>query len=819
MKKGFTLVELIISVGLIALIAVMSIVFIVNRKDKTEDKTIALIKNSASVKYLSSAENVEEIKDNLGYKVYNINDLINDGLLEEKVTDSVNKLKEKEIDSIKKGYYDKILLKYDYSRSGEGNIEYIYPYVPNTNGYLELNYDNEITYFITTSSTNFPCKTGVNFIGYIDEDYNATKINTELVSSYIWNNSLNNLSCRIITDENPIFDPEATNIENYQALFDEQINNYKNNKNVSIESGEDTILLQYIYKTSEGNYLIAKDSRTVKPLVLDNLKLVAYSENEKIEDYSRWYKGNVKVQLEDDKNKLVNISAFVDTSNIIWKRENGISETEAALDSVIFRDSGKIKPYLKISYSGYSKEYNFLDYINIDNNSPKIEGLKLENIMNGEELKGFKIKFTAKDEHSGLKKLIFKDTTSDKVFEQDFSTLSNDFEFNKTIKDSVGGSFNSRDWEITIIDNVGNETKTQLSDVPKVSVTPVEGSVFDFNVNIGSAKQATIEFGLPFVEKSNIGSSIPYNITNFSNRNKKELVGSGESLVSGSYSYNFVNIAEWVRSWVSSECCSRGNYTLRPTILDNFQLDVIVNTTSISGAVYTNKFRVTLNAYHDSGGFGGSLFNYSGWDATFRAMNKNGDILYSEYSRKSSDTLWIKKGDKVGGKITQLLKVGYGDTSGTIVTSFDNYYINYGFWQRVNASKNYTYYNHYQYKYDINQGKDIADAFNPRQRYTFSDNISKYPNGYTSELSSKSYYSNLSEYLTYYEAIEKIRVTNPDRISMCTSSSCFGYHLFEFEDGWYGFVSFDRFRNPGLGIRVDYTMYYFKEEVSVSTID
>ena len=107
---------------------------------------------------------------------------------------------------IKKKYYDKVLLRYDYSNEGEGKIDYVYPLKPNENGMLFVVYADSDTDYITFvandfSSEYFKCNTGISEIGYIDSEYESNKITDATTIE-------NNLSCKVVTDDSPFYDVE-----------------------------------------------------------------------------------------------------------------------------------------------------------------------------------------------------------------------------------------------------------------------------------------------------------------------------------------------------------------------------------------------------------------------------------------------------------------------------------------------------------------------------------------------------------------------------------------------------------------------------------
>ncbi len=818
MKKGFTLVELIISVGLIALIAVMSIVFIVNRKDKTEDKTIALIKNSASVKYLSSAENVEEIKESFGFKAYKIDDLISEGLLEEKVKATVNKLKDKETDEVKKKYYDKVLLRYDYSNEGEGKIDYVYPLKPNENGMLFVVYTDSDTDYITFvandfSSEYFKCNTGISEIGYIDSEYESNKITDATTIE-------NNLSCKVVTDDSPFYDVE---LDHSNEEYNQEKAKYSNR--VKFDDSVSEAKIQYSYKASDGKYYFSTDTRTIKLVKLSDLVLAAFNNGSKITDYDQYYKGSVGVFLYDEgKRTQVELNSIL-SGDPSWKYKNKsneiknidtstsdpvkLSENKMSIDVTKSATINGVSVNLSF-LSGLSKALEFNNTIKVDNDKPQI--VNLQTVINETDENKVNVSFTATDQHSGLAKILLKNKNGDEkdIPVTDTSSQEVSFEVSKDTDDP-------ENWSIYLVDRVGNDITVEISDVPIAKVKSIPGEVYKFDLQVASAKKVVVGLDFPIFREQNQSKKCTEDGKCYDTNRFKEWFVDGVNfdedgnliMINTTYTFNFLDIVKSFYSHYNSRW-SRwdGPPSISQYVLNNMEVDLIISVTGENDSVAQYKYKVKLNAYSDSGGFGGGFFSYSGWSPSFRGFNNNGDILFSEYCRKSYEILYLKKG--TNGEVVQLLKA----YPHTFVSSLTDKNARYGNYVDV-SSKRYTSYRSYEYIYDLKK-YELVDSLSWTSSYPIGNSKIDRPSNYANfeRIYDKSYYSDMSDLLGYYKTIGRVAVTNPDRIFIATCSDGVCKIIFNYEDNWKGVITVTKFDS-----RVDYTMYYFKEEVSVSLIN
>ena len=84
MKKGFTIVEIIFSIAILLSVSALSIILFVNKNNTSvEDELYNIVTTSSYANLNKSNGNIKSFKENLGYQVYTINELIDVGLLDE----------------------------------------------------------------------------------------------------------------------------------------------------------------------------------------------------------------------------------------------------------------------------------------------------------------------------------------------------------------------------------------------------------------------------------------------------------------------------------------------------------------------------------------------------------------------------------------------------------------------------------------------------------------------------------------------------------------------------------------------------------------
>lgn len=138
-KKGFTLIEIIISLTLIVIIGGVILFNIKTNNDKSlqdkRNKIISDVKNAANVYYSSNKEIQNKMKNNYGYYVVNVNELQELGLLKDNIVDPIEnkdiKLVSYGENSEYRDYSRAVIMHSEFKGDEEskiGLIDVIYPY-------------------------------------------------------------------------------------------------------------------------------------------------------------------------------------------------------------------------------------------------------------------------------------------------------------------------------------------------------------------------------------------------------------------------------------------------------------------------------------------------------------------------------------------------------------------------------------------------------------------------------------------------------------------------------------------------------------------
>lgn len=182
-KKGFTLVEIIVSVALLALIGVIvgiSLNSIIKRQqvssyeeyvEKVKSSTLLYVNNTPSI--------INELNDNYSYKILEARDVISNGYLNENLIDPSTKEKINQNDKIKAYYDENYELMIDYPYENNNGENYLY-----TRNYNAIYNSDEINLCYIGINTNelqiinslTGLKVGVNLISYNENNTNANII-------------------------------------------------------------------------------------------------------------------------------------------------------------------------------------------------------------------------------------------------------------------------------------------------------------------------------------------------------------------------------------------------------------------------------------------------------------------------------------------------------------------------------------------------------------------------------------------------------------------------------------------------------------------
>ena len=182
-KKGFTLVEIIVSVALLALIGVIVGISLNSTIKKQQissyEEYVEKVKSSALLYVNNTPSIINELNDNYSYKILEARDVISNGYLNENLIDPSTKEKINRNDKIK-AYYDEnyeLMIDYPYENNNGENYLYTRNYNAIYNSdernlcYIGIN-TNELQ--IINSLTGL--KVGVNLISYNENNTNANII-------------------------------------------------------------------------------------------------------------------------------------------------------------------------------------------------------------------------------------------------------------------------------------------------------------------------------------------------------------------------------------------------------------------------------------------------------------------------------------------------------------------------------------------------------------------------------------------------------------------------------------------------------------------
>ena len=122
-RKGFTLIEIIVSVGLLALIGV-AVGISLNKTFKNQEKMnyqeyVDKVKSAALLYANNSTEITNELNSNASFKILKVGELINNGYINESLENPETKAKIKDDEEVKIYYNEnnELVVEYPYNRS------------------------------------------------------------------------------------------------------------------------------------------------------------------------------------------------------------------------------------------------------------------------------------------------------------------------------------------------------------------------------------------------------------------------------------------------------------------------------------------------------------------------------------------------------------------------------------------------------------------------------------------------------------------------------------------------------------------------------
>ena len=424
-KKGFTLIEIILSITIIAVIATLSIVTFTKKKDST-DKIKNTIIAAADVYYSTSKEIQEKVKNNGGFIVFSIEDLINNGVLDKNftVTELENTLSEKAKNDGKT--YEKIVFYYDISNLKEDKIttydKYIYPYEKNKPFILnleelKLEFDEVTNKDISDPEYNFNCRTDIETLYYLSKDYTKEE--------------LDNYEC------------ERNKIHNSREE--------KKTTNIDLHYSSDDIVLN--------------DERKVTVYPKFNPKIVGTTTSNEIYECGNWSNKDITLKLQDNNNtNILDHNLSYEWSNKETNEEITITTSENI--NLNYSLKGKTK---KLKDTVITAGELSCD-VKIDKTSPTVE-------YDGNS-------FTIKDDDSGIKNLTITENNKVKVnntYKADTKNIYYKYSKDNLINKNVS---------VIVEDNAGNEMyyTPNLDDLPSIKVEPIPNTYTKFKVMLKNYK-------------------------------------------------------------------------------------------------------------------------------------------------------------------------------------------------------------------------------------------------------------------------------------------------------------------------------------------
>ncbi len=795
-KKGFTLVEIIICIALLAVIGTTTFIGFksAKNKEKTKEKIISDIISAADVYYSMNSDIKDKLANNYGYHVLSIDDLKKEGLLDN--NKKVPELSAEENEEKKS--YDKMVV--DSNKLDEiGIVDYIYPY-EKTQPFI-ANLDPISIEF--EEKSEFKCNSGLKSIDYMDEDYNKT--------------SSPDFECGI--EQRDKDDNDNTDYKSNDASI-EDLQEGKNTLSYRIKvknkyaTGDRIVTVNPKYnpdfvKTLENS----RTEYTCGNYTNENV-ILSFSEDEYERELEfNWYKDNENITNDT-------------TSNSLIVYENGMYEGKYIL-------KGKLSPDLKIKFDNdYSCD------VKIDKINPEIEITTTNKQVN----------VNISDETSGVYGYYYSKNKVDKTnLNKKMFTEGTKFSFTSPTKSTM--------YYILAMDNAGNITEKMYETVgeenyPSITWESIENSFTKFKVtikNISNNKDyninlKNIKIQYVYNEDAKYDNGKPrYRFYNKGYNPGKYNDGYLETFLENyayneSYSSKSANYVEYKKgigdyTCNENECsfvldmedaiksCEKKYYCKRIVdYSDLYKLDLIYYIYAENKKGYFKEIQLNsiLNIYEDENAFQDTWFNYEKWIANLIGTNSRGDILYTEYdsdrdSRKTTIYYY-------NNQDAYAINLGrYWNWDQIVYDWFDDYSLGFTTCNTYTRGSN-QYKEYFRYEYILSTGEWITyDSYNKKNnsRCNFRTKVGKQYQGiaYNKMYENGSY---LSEYLIRLRPWEKESVTNPTRHRI--SNLLNNYVFYRTINGveWNSILTQDTSRNEGQSSsRSDYNRLYFLPEVTL----
>ena len=606
-KKAYTLVELIICIFLISIVGVSIFIGINknNKKDKEREKTISQVINAADVYYSMNQSLNSELKNNYGYLVLNVNDLKNNGILDDNM--KVPELTKSEEEENLGKTYDKLVINDDDVELGKVNI--IYPYEKGIPLMMNL---NEIS-IEDFEKDLFQCNSNLDKIDYMNEDYAVS--------------SIDNFYCGVY-DYDDTSKKDNTTYKQKEEILDgiEGGNSYTLGYKINV-NGKDIVGTRLLRVNTDYNPTFSKKFSDGSDYVCGeytNQDVTLSFEEDTSQDRNikfSWYKDGT--EIEDNKED--------DDKSFYIVKETGNYKGEYLL-------KGRISDNSKIGNSECK--------INIDKIKPVINVSITDNIL----------KASISDDDSGVYGYIYSKEPKT-ISELEFKDFTKEVEFSF----NVSGS-NSL-YYIYAIDNAGNikELEYNVGDgnYPSITYEPIDNSFSKFKVtvkNISGKKEFNIE---NIKVQFDFNNEELYNRNNYKDNEQKsgsidkfienyKYDKSYDSKKSNYIDYNKYNegytcnesecsfvidmINEWKTCSVEGECSVFFDYK----DLFNLNLNYHVYAKNNQGFYKEVKINSVLNMYIDFTSLSG-LFNYGKYSVYFEKDNNYGDLIFRRYNSEGKN--------------------------------------------------------------------------------------------------------------------------------------------------------------------------------------
>lgn len=755
MKKGFTLVEIIICIVLLGIISVSFLIVTINKDDdKEKNKIINNVVDAADV-YYSVNMKKEDILNNYGYYVLNIETLKELGVLDNGFI--IPTLTDEEREAGKD--YSKLVIDIN-SEKDLGFINYIYPYEKTMGLIIELN-DISIEY---EEKDMFECNSLLEYIGYLDEDYKKIK-----VSDY---------ECGI-----------------YNIVG--EVDNTDYHSEIILNNGDNT--LAYKFKINDKDVIGDRTVTVSDPLEI-NLK--AEIDDGTNNDYicGEWVNKNIKLTLEGNTRDR--------DINYLWKQgSNNIGNDKEVTVTTTGNYSGSYE--LKFKLSGDNKTETFSCNIKIDTILPTIT--KTIN-------KDRSVTLSFSDNDSGIFKYIISDSPLSQAnqnktyFESNgtYGTTKTIISEHRTKTKYIYVMDKAGNISYTTVQIIGMEV------YPIITYEPIKGSFSKFKVTVKGSDGKNYDISSIKVQYVYADQNLYKKYDKCVNNNSNTCKEFGDSYewfnenlnYNSSYNsskFNYINYKDYINDYTcngkecsfvidmdaaAKDCFEVGSGSssvysykcrraLDSKVLNNYNLHYYIYVKNNEGYYRELKLNSILNIDFLTSAFSGYWFGYQYWSKDDGYTNEDGNILFIEKNR-NKDRYYFYYHDSKNLTNKEIDSYNYMDDANNAndmwhhyITEFTSDRIEYVICRNYWKSKK-KYREYYIYEYDI-INDNLKEIENDDSKTSNScgakfDNIDyeQYSNIKLKEIDKENFISN---YLSRIDDWDKKSITNPTEYSISNTFS------------------------------------------------